>query len=129
MFALSVDIQILSGESEQGFLKEVTRVGLYDVLEAELIKDESEQESDVEKNQRYSAGHRPFGHQSSSVLFRFSRSRSAKDVPSIVPEAKVVGGLGLGSFLAPKETGGGLFTVNGTVAVFSILEYREYCSI
>ncbi|KAK6025016.1 Bromodomain protein [Ostertagia ostertagi] len=90
--------KLLSNESEQSFLKEVSRVGLYDVLEAEVIKDESEQESDTEKIQRN------------------NRPRAVKDASALTTETKhAVGGLGLGSFMIAKESNGDLFNVNGAL--------------
>ncbi|KAJ1355629.1 hypothetical protein KIN20_013113 [Parelaphostrongylus tenuis] len=85
--------KLVSNGSEQPFLNELSRIGLYDVLETDVVKEESEQESDIEKTQRN------------------HRSRATKDAATERREA--VGGLGLGSFLAPKTTSGGLFTFNG----------------
>ncbi|XGW27907.1 hypothetical protein V3C99_008031 [Haemonchus contortus] len=89
--------KLLSSDLEQSFLKEVSRVGLYDVLESEVMKEESEQESDTEKIQRN------------------NRPRTVKDASVVTTETKrAVGGLGLGSFLVPNESNGGLFNINGT---------------
>ncbi|KAE9415906.1 hypothetical protein Angca_006150 [Angiostrongylus cantonensis] len=85
--------KLLSSGSEQLFLNEVSRIGLYDVLETDVVKEESEQESDVEKTQRN------------------HRIRVTKD--STTKQKEAVCGLGLGSFLTPKTTAGGLFTING----------------
>ncbi|KAL6738933.1 hypothetical protein Aduo_012429 [Ancylostoma duodenale] len=91
--------KLLSCEPEESILAEVSRVGLYDVLEADISKEESEQESDLDKKKRT---HRP---------------REAKDSGvSSTAESKQVGGLGLGSFLAPNVLSGGLFTINGSTS-------------
>lgn len=87
--------KLLSVGSEQSLLNEISRIGLYDVLEADVVKEESEQESDVEKTQRN------------------HRARVTKDSASSIAQPKqAVGGFGLGSFLTPKTTGE-LFTING----------------
>ncbi|KHJ94264.1 Bromodomain protein [Oesophagostomum dentatum] len=88
--------KLLTCGSEGSFLTDVSRVGLYDVLEAEVSKEESEQESDLERVQRTQPP-------------RESKSSSL----STTAESKHVGGLGLGSFLSPKVTTGGLFMNNG----------------
>ncbi|KAK6047199.1 hypothetical protein COOONC_15296 [Cooperia oncophora] len=82
--------KLLSSESEQSYLKEVSRVGLYDVLEAEVMKDESEQESDTEKIQRN------------------NRSRAVKDTPT--NETKhAVRWLGVGNVYGRKGIKWGTF--------------------
>ncbi|CAJ0604075.1 unnamed protein product [Cylicocyclus nassatus] len=88
--------KLLSCGTEGSILSEVSRLGLYDVLEAEVSKDESEQECE-EKVQRT---HRTREPKPSAAGSSF--------------EPKQSGGLGLGSFLAPKVQGGGLFTINGS---------------
>ncbi|VDL76648.1 unnamed protein product [Nippostrongylus brasiliensis] len=62
----------------------------------EIVRDESEQESEVEKKQRP------------------GRPRLVKEAaPAPAGPKEAVGGLGLGSFLNQKEGTGGLFTLNG----------------
>ncbi|KAK6747170.1 hypothetical protein RB195_000406 [Necator americanus] len=91
--------KMVSCGREAAILSEASRVGLYDVLEVEASKDESEQESDLEKNQRT------------------SRSRDMREsTTGSTVESKHAGGLGLGSFLAPRTLSGGLFSISGSAA-------------
>ncbi|KJH46245.1 Bromodomain protein [Dictyocaulus viviparus] len=93
--------ELLSNGSEQPLLDELSRIGLYDVLEMDLVKEESEQECDVEKKSKVQT----------------HRSRNTKDSLHLTTESKqVMGSLGLGSFLTPKPIGGRLFLINGISA-------------